>query len=585
MNVRDSEVICGLLFKEGYGLTKDFRNADIIILNTCSVRKHAEDRVFSLIGEYAKVKGMPFKNSSKEKVLNGFPVIGIVGCMAKNYEEAIFKRAEEIDFAVGPQDIGKIPKVIKRLLSERASCQNSHLFERKVWETDGSDRSDKIYRTGFYEDKKHAYVVISEGCSNFCSYCIVPFVRGPIRNRKYKDILREVKKALENGITSFTLLGQNVNSYKDGKIDFIKLLELVDSLKGVKNINFMTSHPKDASVKLFKAISNLRRLGKSLHLPLQSGSERILKLMNRGYTVKDYLRLVSNYRKIVRGGKLSTDIIVGFPTESKEDFKDTMDIFKKISFDSAYIFKYSPRPKTAAFNMADTVEKKEKEKRHALMLNLCKKMILALVFVAFFSNISLALNIDKVKINFLSGNYAEVIREAEAIIAKGHYSSELYYFLGLSYLKRGEFIKARESFKVVVGNFKDTRFKEESRIGMADTYLLSADTSNAKNIYKSILADNPATKYKGEIDQRLNNIPDLEASGVYSVQVGSFANKDNARNLSYKLNSYGYPAYIEEGGLPNKSYKVRVGRLTSLEEAKVLERRLSKEGYPTKICP
>ena len=260
MNVRDSEVICGLLSKEGYNLTKDFRNADIIILNTCSVRKHAEDRVFSLIGEYAKVKEVPLKANRKGKVLNGFPVIGIVGCMAKNYEGAIFGRAKEVDFAVGPQDIDKIPRVIKRLLFERASYQNSPLFERKVWETDGEDRPDKIYRTGFYEDKKHAYIVISEGCSNFCSYCIVPFVRGPIRNRKYKDIIREINKALEKGITSFTLLGQNVNSYKDGKIDFIKLLELVDSLKGVKNINFMTSHPKDASCNLFKAISNLKRL-------------------------------------------------------------------------------------------------------------------------------------------------------------------------------------------------------------------------------------------------------------------------------------------------------------------------------------
>ncbi len=602
MNVRDSEVIYGLLNREGYRLTDDFRKADVIIFNTCSVRKHAEDRVFSLVGEYTKTKGKPLKNNQRRNNSGAVfakeaPLVGIVGCMAKNYGEAIFDKSPQVDFAVGPQDIDKIPGIIDKLLLDKNSavssikrkekyhCGESALFKRKIWEIDGNIRPEEVYHTGFYEDKKHAYIVISEGCSNFCSYCIVPYVRGPIRNRKHKDILEEIKSALDNGIVSFTLLGQNVNAYKDEDVNFMKLLELANKLKEVKNINFMTSHPKDASSSLFQAISSLDKVEKSLHMPVQSGSDRILKLMNRGYTVKDYMGLVSSYRKIVKGGKISTDIIVGFPTEREDDFEDTVDLFKKAAFNSAFIFKYSPRPKTLAFQMNDSVDNKEKERRHAVMLKLYRGMAMFFLFMPLFAVQALALNIDKVKISFLNGNYAGAIKEAEAIIAEDRYSSELYYFLGLSYLKSGEYIRARENFKVVMNNFQDGKLKEESRIGMADTYLLSGDTASAGNIYRGILADNPRTKFKEQINQRLSVI-ETKGGVLYSVQVGSFANQDNASNLVRKLINDGYSAYIEESGsLDNKSYKARVGRSTNLNEAEELERKLSREGYPTKICP
>jgi tRNA-2-methylthio-N6-dimethylallyladenosine synthase len=360
MNMRDSEVLSGLLNRAGFTLTNKPEKADIIIFNTCSVRQHAEDRVFSLIGEY--------KKRQKKKMPGTVPIIGLIGCMAKNYQDKIFNKAPDVDFVVGPSDIAKIPEIIERLLASKK--KEPSLFQLKIWETDGEARPEEIYHTGFYEDKKHAYLVISEGCSNFCSYCVVPYVRGPLRHRHYKDILAEIEEAIDKGVSEITLLGQNVNAYQYEGVNFVGLVELVNSVKGLKEFGFMTSHPKDASSDLFKAISGLDKLKKSLHLPIQSGSDRILKLMNRGYSKRFYLDLVDNYRKIVGGGTLTTDIIIGFPSESEADFKETYNLVKDVGFNSAYIFKYSLRPHTEAVKMPDDVTKKEKEGRHALILEL-----------------------------------------------------------------------------------------------------------------------------------------------------------------------------------------------------------------------
>ncbi|MDP2927624.1 MAG: MiaB/RimO family radical SAM methylthiotransferase [Candidatus Omnitrophota bacterium] len=354
MNVRDSEVICGLLQKAGYRISATDQGADIIIFNTCSVRKHAEDRVWSLVGSY-----------------KGSKIIGLVGCMAQNYKEQAFARDANISFVVGPQDIDKIPVIIEKVLrGQSPSGDNPLLFERKLWETDSSIRPEEIYHMGFYQDKEHAYVVISEGCSNFCSYCVVPYVRGPLRHRKHKDILTEIWEAITHGITKVTLLGQNVNAYQDNQVDFAKLLCQVNALSGLKEVDFFTSNPKDASIDFFKAIRDLGKLAKRLHLPLQSGSDRILKLMNRGYAAKDYLALIDSYRKIVKGGRLTTDIIVGFPTETDEEFKETCALVKKARFNAAYIFKYSSRPGTEAAKIVDELKPNELEKRHKKILDL-----------------------------------------------------------------------------------------------------------------------------------------------------------------------------------------------------------------------
>lgn len=394
MNERDSEVIAGLLSRAGYALTDDPAGADVVILNTCSVRQHAEEKVWSEVGRIARARRETEGGGRR-------PLIGIVGCMAQNHQQGIFKRAPEVDFVVGPSDIDKIPKIIERLIDDTViDCRGDRPVApaRKIWETDGTVRPEEVYHTGFHRNKDHAYVVISEGCSNYCSYCVVPFVRGQLRHRPYEEILREVEEVVAAGITSVTLLGQNVNAYAysnehplpgpppegegasgaflkgEGRGDFVELLRAVNEVEGLREFGFLTSHPRDTTVELFEAMARLEKLTQSLHLPVQSGSDRILGAMNRGYTRKYYLELISNYRKIVKGGRLTTDIILGFPSETEEDFQDTVGLVRRVGFHAAFIFKYSPRPYTAAARLADDVEAKEKQRRHAVILELQKKI-------------------------------------------------------------------------------------------------------------------------------------------------------------------------------------------------------------------
>jgi len=392
MNVRDSEVVCGLLDKAGYRMTEDEDGADVIIFNTCSVRQHAEDRVWSAIGNLTRVRKRKATvnerratNDERRTTNNEQPIIGIVGCMANCYRDEIFRRAPAVDFVVGTRDIAKIPQIIDNLGGKKGTVPfgDSPLFLRKLWETDAEARPEEIYHTGFHLDKEHALVVISEGCENFCTYCVVPYVRGNLRHRNYEDILREIREAVDRGITKVTLLGQNVNAYgKMGTVPkkrgqspfFIELLEKVNAIKGLKEFSFITSHPKDTSVELFRAMADCAKLKKCLHLPVQSGSDKILKAMNRGYSRKFYLDLADNYRKIVKNGVLTTDIIVGFPGESEKDFQETYDLINEVKFNAAYIFKYSPRPHTAAAGLSDDVPKEEKERRHRLILELQKKI-------------------------------------------------------------------------------------------------------------------------------------------------------------------------------------------------------------------
>ncbi len=369
MNVRDSEVISGLLQANGYELVAGAEEADIVIFNTCSVRQHAEDKVWSEAGRVSKQKRKP--------------IIGIVGCMAQNYKERIFDRAPGVDFAVGPADIDKIPSILERLKRGQPPKNGVRpLFQMKIWETEAEVRPEEIYHTGYYCDNERAYVVISEGCSNYCSYCVVPNVRGPLHHRRFQDILKEIEQAIDKGITKITLLGQNVNAYRspslpEGGQDFVAVLRGVNSIKGLKEFSFITSHPKNTSLEVFEAMADLEKLKKYLHLPVQSGSDKILKLMNRGYTGKQYLELVAAYRRTVKGGELTTDIIVGFPTETEEDFQDTYRLVEEVGFNAAYIFKYSPRPDTEALRLPDDVAKEEKERRHKLVLDLQKKISLS----------------------------------------------------------------------------------------------------------------------------------------------------------------------------------------------------------------
>jgi tRNA-2-methylthio-N6-dimethylallyladenosine synthase len=581
MNERDSQIICGLLRAAGHILCESDKEADAVIFNTCSVRKHAEERVFSLIGEY-----------------KGKKIIGLVGCMAQNFKEKAFERDVRLDFVIGPQDIDKIPQALSRVV-------NDGMLEKKIWETDAESRPEGVYHLGGYEGKKHGYVIISEGCSNFCSYCIVPYVRGRIRHRSHKDILGEIEEAVAGGVKEVTLLGQNVNAYlssADKKMDFVRLLELVNDVKGLNSFDFMTSHPKDASVSLLKAIASLDKLKKSLHLPVQSGSDRILKLMNRGYSRKEYLDLITGYRRIVKGATLTTDVILGFPTESEDDFKDTFDLVKAAGFDAAYIFKYSARPGTEAARLADDVPKKEKERRHALILDLQrnrarkkKASAIAAVFLSLslFANVY-ASELERVKVAFLSRDYRLAISEGESLIGRDAYSGDLYYLLGLSYMKVGNFTRSQECFKEVIKDLKGSRLKEEASLGLADSLFLEGNFEAAKEAYQKLLKDNPKIKFKEHILSRINEIGSKMSAGpqygindsFYSVQVGSFSSIDNARKLTQKLIDSGYPAYTQAAvSLARETYRVRVGKLKTRAEAVELGKELAKEGHPVKICP
>ncbi len=349
MNFRDSEFAMGVLLERGFKKADSIKSADVILFNSCSVRKHAEDRLFSNISDLGKLK------KSKRDL-----VIGLIGCTAQNYKDKILEKVPMIDFVCGPGNESDLPYLIKDILKSRCPIIATNKIDLKKPELFPKYR----------ESSFKAYVSIGEGCDNFCSYCIVPYVRGRERSRDLKDIIKEIKDLANRDFIEVTLLGQNVNSYKSGNCkNFAKLLEGINKIKGIRRIRFMTSHPKDASIDLFKAMKGLDKVCEHLHLPLQSGSGRILKLMNRRYTPKEYLKLVDDYRRLVPGGSITTDIIVGFPSETEKDFNDTLKIVNDIMFDGAFMFKYSPRPPARSAALKDDVPGEVKEDRLETLLD------------------------------------------------------------------------------------------------------------------------------------------------------------------------------------------------------------------------
>lgn len=353
MSFRDSEFVAGNLLESGFELVNSIENADVIIFNSCSVRKHAEDRLISNISDLKLLK-------KKKPGL----IIGLMGCTAQSYKSKILEKLPILDFSCGPGNESDIPDIVKDILEHRGA----------VVATDKIDKKRPELFPAHREDKYKAYVSIGEGCNNFCSYCIVPYVRGKERSRDAKDIIKEVKNLAQRGFKEIVLLGQNVNSYKG--IGFVKLLKKINNIKGIERIRFMTSHPKDASTGLFKAMRDLEKVCAHLHLPLQAGSDRILKLMNRGYTAKKYLEMIREYKKYVPEGSITTDIIVGFPSETKNDFDKTVKIMKDVGFDGAYMFKYSPRPPAESSKLKDSVSQDSKELRLATLINLQREILL-----------------------------------------------------------------------------------------------------------------------------------------------------------------------------------------------------------------
>jgi tRNA-2-methylthio-N6-dimethylallyladenosine synthase len=364
MNERDSETLAGMLSDLGYRETTDRNKADVIIMNTCSVRENADRRFFGNLGQLKRIK------EERPDV-----IIAVCGCMMQQQHiiDTLKSKYTWVDLVFGTHNIHEFPKLLGNVLDERKKVVD-------VW-----DQADEIVE-GLPAQRKHpykAFVNIMYGCDNFCSYCIVPYTRGRERSRDPEAILEEVKALVADGVLEITLLGQNVNSYRgqirnqdkeeagggtvmdsSGEyVSFAGLIHMLNEVEGLKRIRFTTSHPKDLSDELIDAFASCEKLCPHIHLPVQSGSTRILEKMNRKYTKEEYLELVEKLRRKTPDIAITTDIIVGFPGETEEDFEETLDIVRKVGFDSAFTFLYSIRKGTPAENFPDQVAEEVKHER------------------------------------------------------------------------------------------------------------------------------------------------------------------------------------------------------------------------------
>jgi tRNA-2-methylthio-N6-dimethylallyladenosine synthase len=360
MNSRDSEKISGILKQIGY-IETDTEDADFVLYNTCTVRENANNRVFGRLGHVGKLK----KNRPGM-------LVAVCGCMMQETTavERVKKSYPFVDIIFGTHNIFKLAELIKtRIDNESVSDKHSDRMVIDLWKD-----TDMIVEN-LPNDRKYPFkagVNIIYGCNNFCSYCIVPYVRGRERSRNPEDILEEIRALANDGVKEVMLLGQNVNSYGKNlnpQISFAQLLKEVEKIDKIKRIRFMTSHPKDLSQELIDVMGASKKICRHLHLPLQSGSTRLLKIMNRKYTKEDYLDLVDRIRKAVPDISLTTDIIVGFPGETEEDFMETIDVVKKVGFDNAFTFLYSKRAGTPAANMECQVDENVAKERFDRLLD------------------------------------------------------------------------------------------------------------------------------------------------------------------------------------------------------------------------
>lgn len=350
MNLSDAERMAGLLGTIGYQKTDTMDEADLILLNTCCVRETAEDKVYGKIGEIKHLK----KTRSNL-------IFGIVGCMAQKEGARLIARAPHIDFVLGTDKFQRLIPTITEIEAKR----DRHIVDVE-WEDVSLAEGLPVARSGRFS----ALIPIMFGCNNFCTYCIVPYVRGRERSRQPEDILREIRQAARDGFREITLLGQNVNSYgKDHRqADFSDLLKMADEVEGIERIRYMTSHPKDLSHKLIETVRSSRHICEHFHIPVQYGNDRILKAMNRGYTIERYRNLVQEIRDVLPAASITTDLIVGFPGEEEADFIQLLNFVEEIRYDAAYTFLYSTRSGTPAAAMEHQVPNDvKKERLHRLM--------------------------------------------------------------------------------------------------------------------------------------------------------------------------------------------------------------------------
>ena len=349
MNAHDSEKVIGTLQQQGYRRVESEEEADLILYNTCSIRDKAEQKVFNRLNDHKKL----FKTGKR---------FGVLGCVAQQDGEQIFERAPYVSLVSGSASYRKLPEMLARL--EAGETRITGLDDRQT---------DEAFETEFTvrQNPYRGYITIIEGCDKFCSYCVVPYTRGKERSRSSSSVLAEARRIADQGYTEIQLLGQNVNSYRDpeGKSSFAELLATVGQVQGIRRVRFTTSHPRDFTRDIVEVIDAVPTLCDHVHLPVQSGSSRVLKLMAREYTREWYLERIAWVKAAKRRIALSTDIIVGFPGETAADFIETMDLLDEVEYDCVFGFKYSARPNTPALTMIDSISEAEKAKRLQVLLD------------------------------------------------------------------------------------------------------------------------------------------------------------------------------------------------------------------------
>lgn len=349
MNVLDSELVLGQLISMGYQATDDYRSADLVLINTCSVRQHAEDKVYSALG---RLKHLKDRHPHK--------IIAVLGCMAQKDQAGIFKRAPHVDLVVGPGQIGRLPLLLAQVAAARQPLMEVSLGRRAASRAEveqSFEAYDPIRIVQARQSVHQAMVRVMFGCDKFCTYCIVPSVRGPEQSRPFDEIESEVRQLADQGCIEVTLLGQTVNSYQatagGRRVGLADLLYRLDSVEGLRRIKFVTNYPRGMGDDLLQAVRDLQKVAPYLHVPAQSGSNAILKRMKRGYTVEEYRQLLERIRATVPGAAVTSDFIVGFCGETEQDFEQTVDLVRFGRFKNSFIFKYSPRAGTKADELFD----------------------------------------------------------------------------------------------------------------------------------------------------------------------------------------------------------------------------------------
>lgn len=407
MNLADTEIVMGILKNYGYQITREVEDANVVLLNTCSVRENAEQRIYGRLGNFKRLK------SSKPDL-----IVGILGCMAERLKKELIEEKKIVDIVVGPDEYRRLPEFID------SAFDGGKGIGVKLSRTETYDDI-----TPYREDGLQAWISVMRGCDKFCTFCVVPFTRGRERSRAMNSIVDEVKKLSQRSFREVTLLGQNVNSYNDNGNDFADLLAACAAVDSKMRIRFTTSHPQDLSDKLLYTIAENANICKYIHLPVQSGSNRILKMMNRTYTIEHYLELIEKAKKIIPGVSFSTDIIAGFPGETYDDHLMTLDVMRQVRYDGAYMFKYSPREGTKAYKMEDDVPEESKVKRLTEIIDLQQQ-------ISYEINQSLIGSEEIILVEGLS-------KKSDKFMSGRTDSNKVVVFPGSENIKEGNYIKVK----------------------------------------------------------------------------------------------------------------------------------------------